>query len=108
MLLAAPAALDALHEVVARVATEDLPETAAAALALSKLTALNKPGSGVRPIAAPSLLRWLAGRALCSICKDAVSAALGRLQFAVGVAAGTGASLTLRERSLRQTPTWCY
>ena len=58
-------------------------------LALSKLTALNKPGGGIRPIAAPSLLRRLAGRALCSLCKEAVSAALGRLQFAVGVAAGT-------------------
>ena len=43
----------------------------------------------MRPIAAPSLLRRLAGRALCSLCKEAVSAALGRLQFAVGVPAGT-------------------
>ena len=51
MLLAAPTALDALHEVFARVATVALPETAAAALALSKLTALNKLGSGVRLIA---------------------------------------------------------
>ena len=33
-----------------------------------KLTALNKPSGDVRAIAAPSLLRRLAGRALCATC----------------------------------------
>ena len=88
MLFAAPTGLDALHEVFVRVATGKLPASAAAAVALSKLTAFNKPGSGVRPIAVPSFMRRLAGRALCSLCW-AVSVSLGRFHFAVGVAAGT-------------------
>ena len=89
MVLAAPTALTALHEVLQRVATGNLPEAVAAALALSKLTALRKPGGGVRPIAAPSLLRRLAGRLLVSTRKKELAEALGRRQFAVGTAAGT-------------------
>ena len=88
VVLASPAALDALYEVACRVASGDVPECAAEVLAVSKLTALNKPGGGVRPIAAPSLLRRLAGRALCGTWKKEVAAALGRHQFAVGVPAG--------------------
>ena len=65
-----------------------MPECGAEALAVSKLSAYNKPGGGVRPIAAPSLLRRLAGRALCRTWKTEVADALGRHQFAVGVAAG--------------------
>ena len=55
-------ATSALHEVLLRVAGGNVPESAAAALTLSKLIALQKPGGGVRPIAAPSLLRRLTGR----------------------------------------------
>ena len=39
---------------------------AAAALALSKLMPLRKPAGGIRPIAAPAVLRILAGEALLS------------------------------------------
>ena len=88
VVLAAPAALAALHEVLQRLATGNLPEEVAAALALSKLTALRKPAGGVRPIAAPSLLRRLAGRLLVSTRKSELADALGRRQFAVGTAAG--------------------
>ena len=80
--------MTALHELLQRVATADLPQEAADALALSKLTALNKPGGGVRPIAAPSLFRRLAGRLLVSTRKTELADALGRRQFAVGTAAG--------------------
>ena len=89
VLLAVPSALDALHEVLARVASGDMPGEVAAALALSKVLGLSKPDGGVRPIAVPSLLRRLAGKALCRACKDSLSAILGRQQFAVGLAAGT-------------------
>ena len=43
-------ALTALHEAPLRVATADLPAEVAAALALSKLTALRKPGGRLRPM----------------------------------------------------------
>ncbi len=88
VVLGAPAALKALHEVLQRVASANLPPSAAAALALSKLTALRKSGGGVRPIAAPSLLRRLTGRLLVSTRKKELAEALGRRQFAVGTAAG--------------------
>ena len=88
LVLHAPAALKALHEVLQRVAAANLPESVAEALALSKLTALRKPSGGVRPIAAPSLLRRLAGRLLVSTRKGELATALGRQQFAVGTAAG--------------------
>ena len=87
-MLASPSALSALHEVLLRVASGNLPENAAAALAASKLTALRKPGGGVRPIAAPSLLRRLAGRGLVRARRAELEAALGHRQFAVGTAAG--------------------
>ena len=85
-----PSALEALHEVLARVASGDMPGEVAVALALSKVLGLSKPDGGVRPIAVLSLLRRLAGTALCRACKDSLSAILGRQQFAVGLAAGTG------------------
>ncbi len=66
-----------------------MPESVAAALALSKLTPLRKPGGDVRPIAAPSLLRRLAGKALVSTRNEEFAEALGRHQFAIGTAAGT-------------------
>ena len=47
---------------------------------ISKLTALRKPGGGVRPIAAPSLLRRLAGRLLVSTRKRELATALGKLR----------------------------
>jgi len=87
--LSSPSAVTAFHEVLLRVASAKLPASAAEALALSKLTPLRKPGGGVRPIAAPSLLRRLAGRLLASTRKQELASALGPRQFAVGTAAGT-------------------
>ena len=55
--LSSSSALTAFREVLVRVATGQLPESAAEALPLSKLTPLRKPGRGIRPVAAPSLLR---------------------------------------------------
>ena len=89
MVLASQTATLALHEVLCRVSTGNLPEEAAGALAVSKLSALRKPCWGVRPIAAPSLLRRLAGRPLASTRKKELAEALGPRQFAVGMAAGT-------------------
>ena len=43
----------------------------------------------MRPIAAPSLLRRLAGRLLVNTRKAELAEALGKRQFAVGVATGT-------------------
>ena len=60
------------HEMFVRIATGDLPPAAAAALALSKLTPLRKPAGGVRPTAAPAILRRLAGRALLGKHKKAL------------------------------------
>jgi len=87
--LSSSSAVTALYDVLLRVASAQLPASAAEALALSKLTPLRKPGGGVRPIAAPSLLRRLAGRLLVSTRKQELAAALGPRQFAVGTAAGT-------------------
>ena len=88
MVLASPLATDAFYEVACRVATADMPECAAEGLAVSRLSAYNKPGGGVRPIAATSFLWRLAGRALCGTWNEEVAGALGRHQFAVGVPAG--------------------
>ena len=52
------------EQVCDRIAEGRVPECAAGALALSKLTPLRKPGGGVRLIAAPNILRRLVGRAL--------------------------------------------
>ena len=60
VVLGTPSAVTALHEMLQRVAAADLPQSVVDAFALAKLTALNKPGGGVRPIAPPSLLRRLA------------------------------------------------
>lgn len=89
MVLASPAAFATFHEVLVRVVTASLPKEVTAVMALSKLTALRNPGGGVRPIAAPSLLRRLAGWLLVSTHKKELAAALGRHQYAVGTAAGT-------------------
>ena len=53
--LSSPSGVTAFYEVLLRMASAQLPASAAEALALSKLTPLRKPGGGVRPIAAPSL-----------------------------------------------------
>ena len=89
VVLAKPSALSALHEVLLLVASGDLPESAVAALALSKLTPLKKPGGGgVRPIAAPAVLRRLAGKALVNPRTKELAEAMGGHQFAIGTAAG--------------------
>ena len=89
VVLASPTALTAFHQLLLRVASGRLPESAAAALALSKLTPLRKPGGGVRPIAAPSLLRRMAGRLLVHTRRKELAEALGARQYAIGTAAGT-------------------
>ena len=90
VVLASPSsALTAFHEVLLKVASGQVPEIIAAALSLSKLTPLRKAGSGVRPIAAPNLLRRVAGRLLVRGGKKELVKALGRRQFAIGTAAGT-------------------
>jgi hypothetical protein len=89
VVLSSPDALGAFHEVLLRVAAANLPAEAADVLALSKLTALRKPGGGVRPIAAPSLLRRLTGRLLVTTRKKKLAEGLGKHQYAVGVPAGT-------------------
>ena len=72
-----PSARGAYHEVLLRVVTGQVPETAAAVLALSKLTPLQKPGGGVRPIASPAILRRLAGKALVGPRRKELAEALG-------------------------------
>ena len=89
-MLASPTALHAFHEVLLLVANGVVPEeSAAAVLALAKLTPLRKPGGGVRPIAAPTILRRLAGRLLASARKKELAEVPGRHQYAIGTAAGT-------------------
>ncbi len=90
VVLASPSsALTAFHKVLLKVASGQVPEIIAAALSLSKLTPPRKAGSGVRPIAAPNLLRRVAGRLLVRGGKKELVKALGRRQFAIGTAAGT-------------------
>lgn len=88
-LLGSPGAVDAFHEVLVRVSAGRVPEHAAEALAVARLMPLRKPNGGVRPIAAPSLLRRLAGRILVRKRKAELAEALGPQQYAVGTAAGT-------------------
>ena len=88
VVLAEPAAMSAFCNFCDRLATGDLPAAAADALALSRLTPLHKPGGGVRPIAAPNIIRRLVGRALVAPRKEELATALGRQQFAIGTKAG--------------------
>ena len=89
VVLASGIAQAACGETLLRVVSGRVPENAAAVLALSKLTPLRKNAGGVRPIAAPSILRRLAGKALVSTRKKDLADALGRHQYAIGTAAGT-------------------
>ncbi len=88
MVLSSGSALSAFHKLLVRVAQGRVPESVAAALALSKLTPLREPGGGARPIATPSSLRRLAGKALVSTRKGELAETLGRHRFAIGTAAG--------------------
>ena len=88
-LLGSPTAVTAFHQVLLRMASGQVPECIAATLALSKLSPLRKNDGGVRPIAAPSLLRRLAGRLLVSTRRQELAHALGPRQYAVGTSAGT-------------------
>jgi len=81
--------MSAFHALLLRLAAAQVPESIVQALALSKLTPLKKGREGVRPIAAPSLLRRLAGKLLVRGCKLTAAQALGKKQFAIGTAAGT-------------------
>ena len=89
VVLGSPSAFAALLGVCQRLARGHVPECAAKALALSKLTPLLKPGGGIRPIAAPSILRRLVGKALVRERKEDLASALGKQQFAIGTTAGT-------------------
>ena len=84
-----PGGLAALHLVCERLAQGRVPASAAKAIGISKVTPLRKPGGGVRPIAAPNILRRLAGKCLVQPRKADLARALGKQQFAIGTAAGT-------------------
>ena len=89
LVLSDPAALGAFNGICDRLATGDVPASAADALTLSRLAPLRKPRGGVRPFAAPNILRRLVGRALLAPRKSELAEALGRQQFAIGTKAGT-------------------
>ena len=71
-LLGHDSAIEAMHAVCVRLAQGRVPESIAAAIGLSKLAPLRKAGGGVRPIAAPNILRRLVGRKLFDVLDDTV------------------------------------
>ena len=87
-LLGHDSAIEAMHAVCVRLAQGRVPESIAAAIGLSKLAPLRKAGGGVRPIAAPNILRRLVGRILTSSFKTRASELLAPHQFAIGESAG--------------------
>ena len=74
--LSSPGAFGALHKVCQRLSDAAVPESAAAALALAKVTPLLKPNGGVRPIAAPAILRRLVGKCMVRERKEQLADAL--------------------------------
>ena len=89
LLLDDPAALELLAFAVNCFARADLPPGIIDALALSRLTALRKPGGGVRGIATGDAFRRLVSRALARAFAGVFDEATRPYQFALSTRAGT-------------------
>ncbi len=89
VLLEDDVALDLLHELAQDLATADVHEEIVSALRLGRLTALRKPGGGVRGIVAGDVLRRLVARTMAQQINDEVEAATAPHQYALSTRAGT-------------------
>ena len=79
-----PRALAYLGAICDRIADGNVPESAVALLALTKLTPLLKDGGGIRPVAGGECLRKLAARALVREHRGTLLAAVGSCQYGAG------------------------
>ena len=89
LLLADEEALAQFAEVATLLANGDVPEEALSALALARLTALQKPGGGTRGIATGDAFRRLVARSLARRYAARFDEATRPFQFALQVRAGT-------------------
>ena len=89
MLLEDEEALDLLAHAAYLLANADAPADVLRALALSRLTALSKPGGGVRGIATGDTLCRLVSRTLARRYAETFDRATRPLQFALQAGAGT-------------------
>jgi hypothetical protein len=79
-----PRALAYLGAICDRIADGNIPETAVALLALTKLTPLLKDGGGIRPVAGGECLRKLAARGLVREHRSTLLEAVGSSQYGAG------------------------
>ena len=89
LLLGDEEALDLLVHAASLFANADAPADVLRALALSRLTALSKPGKGVRGIATGDTLRRLVSRTLARRYAETFDRATRPFQFALQARAGT-------------------
>ena len=96
-LLEAEESMDALGQVASRLALGLVPDSVGRALALGRLTALQKPGRpDVRGIATGDVLRRLVARTLAQQLGEELDRASEPYQFALRTRAGTDAAAHLR------------
>ena len=88
VLAADPGALKPGAELVVDFLLGDVPAEALQANLGARLMALRKPTGGIRPVAVGSVVRRLAAKTACAVCKGQVAGAVGPHQYGVGRAAG--------------------
>ena len=80
---------DMFHDACQELANADVPATIVEAMRLGRLTALCKPGGGVRGIVAGEFLRRLVSRTIAKQVAGEVEAATAPHQYALSTRAGT-------------------
>ena len=104
LLLDDPAALELLAFAVNCFARADLPPGIIDALALSRLTALRKPGGGVRGIATGDVFRRLVSRVLARAFAGVFDEATRPYQFALSTRAGTDSLAAMLQAATELDP----
>ena len=104
LLLQDVTALELLAHVCTRLANAQVPADVVAGLAMSRLTALQKPGGGVRGIATGDCFRRLASRALAKGWADTFDEATRPYQFALQARAGADALAAHVRTALERRP----
>lgn len=104
LLLEDPAAFQLFVSLANALAQADAPADILQALSLARLTALQKPGGGVRGIATGDALRRLVSRTLARHFADVLDQATRPFQFALKARAGTDALAGLITAALDLDP----
>ena len=88
-LAATPDKSPAAAALLSRLAGGDVPQDVLDLVLAGRLLGLAKKDDGTRVLACGSVPRRLVGKAVCQVRREAISEAVGRLQFGVGVSGGT-------------------